>query len=385
MTRVVFYTPSAYGGHAAYTKEVLTELHAMRDGSISFELVTSHDLYPSFADVPYLIHRILPPLKPKDAYPSKLHWVLARIRHYTRRERLFYEWLLAQRDISIIHLQEFAPWLLKRYADKARRIGIHVVYSVHNIRPHVYPRLVPPKLYDFFIRSGLSRCSALFVHTIGLKRDLLAFLKSYNDSCVHVAEHGCWSGGESIMLPSPEERFVKRTVLFFGNIRQNKGLHYLIDAMKQLQDVRLIVAGYPEDERYVQERIRPQMASIKNATFDLSFVPEERMAEYFLQSSVLVLPYKNFFAQSGVLFLAVKYGLPVIVTDEGGVAGTVLDHGIGEVVTAGDTMDLYRAIQGLFSRYDRYCQYALATLKFKATSSWENMASSFIHVYRSLI
>lgn len=131
-------------------------------------------------------------------------------------------------------------------------------------------------------------------------------------------------------------------LLFFGLVREYKGLDVLIEAMDLLpQDHVLLAAG----ENYGSEPTLVARASSLGDRFirhDL-FVPDSGVARYFMAADMVVLPYRSA-TQSGVAQIALAFRKPVVVTDVGGLAETVEPGVTGEISPAADREDLARAV-----------------------------------------
>ncbi|MDG2188956.1 MAG: glycosyltransferase [Candidatus Marinimicrobia bacterium] len=127
----------------------------------------------------------------------------------------------------------------------------------------------------------------------------------------------------------------KKTILFFGLIREYKGLDLLINAIglskNKIKDLKVLVVGenYESLEKY-HKMIRAH--NMKDSfTFINSFVDKGDIKKYFLSSELVVLPYKSA-SQSGVLSLAYNFNRPVITTDVGGLSDYVSDKKSGFIV-----------------------------------------------------
>src|SRR5207245_1496283 len=106
-----------------------------------------------------------------------------------------------------------------------RRMGKRTLFTVHNIYPHRYPSIVPKAIYHRWLRSAYRLCDGLFVHTDRLATELSAFIGE-GAPPIHVVPHGVWSVERSAgdRAPSIDERASWKRLLFFGQIRRNKGL-----------------------------------------------------------------------------------------------------------------------------------------------------------------
>ncbi len=319
MREVCMYTPSARGGHALYSKELLTSLAL--ETLLKPTLITSRDTEAEFSDVPYEVVKLLPELEEKSTFRHRSAWLIERTRHYWQRETRFLEWLRGQPDIDVVHFQEFTPWLAPHFFTKFRHLGKKLVYTVHNVRPH------SKRVLTWFYRKAWLHCDALIVHSDSLKQDLSQLLGARHPP-IFVIPHGVWSSTIETDMPNFSRRLSQRNLLFFGVIRENKGLHHLLDAMLELNGFKLTIAGSAKDHRsYFEREILPRIDTLraKGISIDLQegFVPDSELASLFLNSSALILPYENFSAQSGVLYLALAHELPVIASRAGALGETV--------------------------------------------------------------
>ena len=131
---------------------------------------------------------------------------------------------------------------------------------------------------------------------------------------------------------NPEVRYM----LFFGLIRDYKGLDMLLDAWAKLKSAgktdgrRLIVAGefYTDKRPYTDQIERLGLAD--DVILHDWFVPDEQVPLYFSAADALVLPYRTA-TQSGVTQIAYNYDLPMIATDVGGLGEIVIDGRTGIV------------------------------------------------------
>ena len=124
-----------------------------------------------------------------------------------------------------------------------------------------------------------------------------------------------------------------RYTLFFGLIRDYKGLDTLIEAWAKFRRSghKLLIAGefYASRDKYIDliERLGLQDDIILHD----HFIPDNEVANYFSVSDCVVLPYKTA-TQSGVTQIAYNFRTPIIVTDVGGLKEIVPDGVVGYVV-----------------------------------------------------
>jgi glycosyltransferase involved in cell wall biosynthesis len=143
----------------------------------------------------------------------------------------------------------------------------------------------------------------------------------------------------------------ERVLLFFGIVRQYKGLADILAALPeilaQLGSVTLIVAGeFWDDKRPYQEMIE-RLGVDKSVIIEDRYIPNAEVAIYFSATDVLVAPYRHT-TGSGVVQMAKGFGTPVITTDVGGLATMVIDGKTGFVVPPGDLGALATAVTRYF-------------------------------------
>jgi D-inositol-3-phosphate glycosyltransferase len=118
-------------------------------------------------------------------------------------------------------------------------------------------------------------------------------------------------------------------ILFFGYIREYKGLDILLRAMpnliKKMPELRVIVAGeFYSNEAEYKSLITSLGIPEKNLLLATDYIPNDEVAKYFSAANVVVLPYRSA-TQSGIVPIAYQFDKPVIVTDVGGLRESVID------------------------------------------------------------
>lgn len=124
-------------------------------------------------------------------------------------------------------------------------------------------------------------------------------------------------------------------MLFFGFIRDYKGLDILLNALdseriKKLP-VKLIIAGEFYDNELKYKELINKLDLNEILVLKTCFIPNTEVNLYFCASSVVVQPYKNA-TQSGVTQIAYYFGKPMITTNVGGLSEMVPDGKVGYVV-----------------------------------------------------
>jgi glycosyltransferase involved in cell wall biosynthesis len=169
----------------------------------------------------------------------------------------------------------------------------------------------------------------------------------------------------------------KKIVLFFGFIRDYKGLDLLLDAAAQLpDDYCIVVAGevYGAFDKYTQQ-IERLGISDKIRLFN-HYIGDSEVPLYFSAADVCVLPYKSA-TQSGITSIAMHFSLPVIATDVGGLKELVHHERTGLIVAAPEAGLLAASIRRYFTEALKE-PFAAEIEQEKKTHSWANFAAKLI-------
>jgi D-inositol-3-phosphate glycosyltransferase len=326
------------------------------------------------------------------SFPSKMLRVL---RYYARLVR--YAATAKPRIFHILWNNKFEVFdrtLLLLYY---KLLGKRIVLTVHNVNAGkrdcnntVLNRLT--------LRTQYHLADHLFVHTARMRGELLDEF-GVEAKRVSVIPFGINNAVRHTQLTSREARERlgigngEKTILFFGRIRPSKGLEYLIAAFREVlgraNDYRLIIAGRPDqDESYwakLRETIRRE-AENGRALLRAEFIPDDETEIYFKAADVLVLPYKDIY-QSGVLFLAYSFGLPVIAADVGSLKDDIVEGKSGFVFKPRDPRDLAKALERYFASelYGDLNNRRREIQEFAASRhSWEVVGKVTANVYAGL-
>jgi len=186
----------------------------------------------------------------------------------------------------------------------------------------------------------------------------------------------------------------ERTLLFFGRITPYKGLEYLVAASRQIlakhKDYRVIIAGRPDTCEEYWSTLQGELGhDVKRGGILLKpdFIPDDEVEIYFKAADVLVLPYREIY-QSGVLFLAYSFGLPVLAADVGCLKEDIVEGETGFVFRSQDEADLARAIEQYFvsDLYANLNDRRAEIRKYAAERhSWDAVAEATMGVYAQLL
>lgn len=289
------------------------------------------------------------------------------------------------RDYDIVHVQQGNIWLsMNRNLFK----NVPMVCTVHDPMQHTGLRLTNSTYQDLAQRWIARQSSSCIVHGLKMKADLAVNFKISSDQ-ISVIPHGefsyytAWRSENAALSNSTVE---KKRLLFFGEVRKNKGLEYLIRAepliAKQFKDFTICVAG-----RFTKETDN-DYAYHTNLMTDPSryeiinrYIANNEVAEIFEKSDIVVLPYISA-SQSGVLALAIGFGKPVVATDTGSI-GEVLEHGkTGLLVPPGDERQLAIALLELLQNDEACLEFGRNAADLsQGKLNWDTIAKQNIAVY----
>lgn len=171
-------------------------------------------------------------------------------------------------------------------------------------------------------------------------------------------------------------------LLFFGFIRDYKGLDLLLQAMADKRiadtDIRLLVAGefYGNSEKYFAQE---KDLGLKNIIWSNDFIPDGKVGEYFCAADMIVQPYKSA-TQSGVTQIAYHYERPMLVTNVGGLKEIVPDKKVGYVVEP-VVSEIADALVDFYQN-DRESAFVEQTKIEKQKYAWSRMTSTILSLVK---
>lgn len=166
----------------------------------------------------------------------------------------------------------------------------------------------------------------------------------------------------------------KKYILFFGFIRDYKGLDLLLQAMADerisKENIRLIVAGEFYSDAKPYHAIIEHEGLAESVILATDFIPDADVAKYFCAADIVVQPYKNA-TQSGVTQIAYHFNKPMITTDVGGLAEIVPDGKVGYVVNP-DKNEIAEAILRFYNQH-KEDEFTKGVIIEKAKYTWDRM------------
>jgi glycosyltransferase involved in cell wall biosynthesis len=171
-------------------------------------------------------------------------------------------------------------------------------------------------------------------------------------------------------------------VLFFGLLRPYKGIDTLLEAFRRVEGAELWIVGNP---RMDTESLRSLAAAAPGRVrFLTRFVEDAEIPPIFRRADLVVLPYRDA-EHSGVLYTALAFGKPLVLSTVGGFP-EVAQHGAARLVPPEDPAALAAALSELVS--DDVARAKLAAAARAAAAgpySWDAAAQQTLALYHELL
>lgn len=274
----------------------------------------------------------------------------------------------------------FGPCLgfvLGRQSRFTKRIAI-----LDNVIPH------ERRFFDHrFNRYFLRRNDGFIAMTEKVKADLLTYLP---DAKCEVIPHPVYPQfgermprEEALKALGLEALTEKRILLFFGIIRDYKGLDLLIETLSQLDErYHLIVAGevYGSFEKYA--RLIKSLKLEQRTHVIERYIADHEVPKFFSAADVCMLTYKSA-TQSGITGIAQHFELPMIATNVGGLGETIRHTKTGFVCDEQSAQSIAIWVEKYFDEARKEpMSHELRTIN--RSNSWEEFARKLVEFYKEL-
>ncbi len=254
--------------------------------------------------------------------------------------------------------------------------GRPLVLTAHDVLPREPRRgqlAAQRRLYE--------RVDAVVVHSEHGRGRLVAQL-GIDAAKVHVIAHGAFDHLTRVAhrrpLPPDLARGEKPVVLCFGLMRPYKGIDVLLEAWREIDDAELWIVGMPRmDISALRAAAPPSVRWVPR------FVADDELGAYFRRADLVVLPYREI-DQSGVLFTALAFGRPLLLSAVGGFP-ELAEQGAAALVTPGDAPALAAELRRLLAD-PVACERLSAGARAAAGGrySWDAIAREHLALYGAL-
>ena len=217
--------------------------------------------------------------------------------------------------------------------------NIKVLFTCHNVFPHErFP------MDRFLTKLVLNKGDGFIVHSKSDENDLLSFKENANKVFNPIPTYNVFkihnlskseSRAEIVRKDGFEISDSTKLLLFFGFVREYKGLKHLINAMPQVSerfpDCRLLVVGSFRDDKEEYVNLIKSLGVESFIYLKDTYTPDDEVEKYFSASDLVVLPYEDA-TQSAIVQISFGFEKPVIVTEVGGLPDVVTDNVTGYVI-----------------------------------------------------
>jgi len=282
---------------------------------------------------------------------------------------------------SIVHVTHFHPWAILLFLLRPFW-GYKIVYAVHE-DPYARKDTGNPLIMGPLERMFIRKADMVVAYSDFMRRTLARHIPEEKIKTVLL-------GAYDTFCPNfKHEGFNKSTalkLLFFGTIKEFKGVDVLVDAIeickKKGMNVELTIAGMQGPETTIVSKERIGALGI---TWLNKFFEKREVCELLGKSDAMVIPYKNA-TQTSPGSLAIACGMPVIATRSGGLVEQVEDGVNGLLAEPNDAESLAAAIGKIYADRGLLQKFSDGAKElYKTKFSWNVIAGKAIReVYARL-
>ncbi len=317
---------------------------------------------------------------PKILFPGKTQFSEESAPESLKIERSLssinpFTWFSTARKINrfkpdVLIVKFWLPFMGAAFGTVLRRLNknIQVICIVDNLIPHE-KRIGDRILTKYFIKP----VDGFLCMSKSVKDDFKHFSSS---APVLFSPHPIYNYGELITKEEARKNIgldpQTPLLLFFGIIRDYKGLDWLLEAFAhsdyKLKGTKLLIAGefYSDDKPY-KELIEKHQLNDYIHLHD-RFINDSDVYNYFNASDLVIQPYKHA-TQSGVTQIAFHFEKPMIVTNVGGLS-EIVPHGEAGFVAEPNVESITQAINEFFADENPE-QFIEGVRNEKSKYSWE--------------
>ncbi len=347
--RIVVYENSS--GFAQYSHKICNSLARQYPDYEIHYLTDSHNKYLEYVDDRVIVKPILKVMG--QVKGNKFAWLVKRL--YAANANIHIRNKYVKKNkIDILNIQSTIS-VIERFFFKRVCRKNNVVLTVHDV--------IPPIKSFYWTKKSLKKlytvCEHLIVHSLDNKNQLIEKF-GISGNKIDVIHHGTDIEYKKLDKEDCFKRFGLENdgtpvLLFFGMIREQKGLDDLIKAINMMEiPCRLMIAGaMPRGESF--DKYERLMGDKSRFITLVKYIDEDEVDYLYQMCEAVVFPYKYFSSQSGVFMQSIKYRKPLIATNVSSFKQYIEDYGIGWVSEPEDPKDLKENIESFLatSREDR--------------------------------
>ncbi|MFL5753464.1 MAG: glycosyltransferase [Bacteroidia bacterium] len=276
----------------------------------------------------------------------------------------------------------FGPSLgtIARLAKSGSRIKVMALTD--NVIPHE-KRFGDKPFTSYFIRS----CDGFITMSHKVFDDLAKFTSNSHKVCTPHPMYETY--GPKVSSSEARKKLglneEDKLVLFFGLIREYKGLDILLEAMADARikqaGIKLLVAGEFYEKPELYQEIIKKHGMEDRVLLRTHFIPNEEVRYYFCASNLVAQTYRNA-TNSGVTMVGYYYDKPMLVTNVGGLAEIVPDGRAGYVVP----LEIKAISDALLDYFEnkREATFTQAVVEEKKKYEWSTFVEKVVNLYQQL-
>lgn len=316
--------------------------------------------------------------KEDEALPVRSEALLDTILPHTwiKTARVIKRW-----GADLLVLRYWMSWFAPSLGWVERHAGCKVIAILDNVVPHEKHFFDAP-LTRWFLKGAdgfITLCDAV-------AGELKAFLP---DARYEVHPHPLYSHfGEKLPREDAASALgidpAKKTLLFFGLIREYKGLDILLEAFRELgDDYQLIIAGEPYGSFSKYQEIIDSLESKDRVFLFPQYIRDSEVKKYFSAADLVVLPYRSA-TQSGISSISYHFEVPMLTTSVGGLREMIGDRGTGIVAQEVSPGEIRKEILRYFADPSIGKKCVDAIREEKKRLDWQNFADSLTAFAKTL-
>lgn len=282
---------------------------------------------------------------------------------------------------DIVIFKHWLPFFAPCYGTIAKQIrkksSAKTVAVCHNIIPHEH-RPGDKLLSKYF----LNKVDYFIPLSDQVKNDLLKFVEKPKYKILPLPVFSLFGERiEKVVAKKQLNISNERVILFFGFIRDYKGLDVLIEALALVLkkiDLVLIIAGefYESEVKYLELIHKHKLEN--NIILKKDFIPTSEVKNYFSAADAVILPYRSA-TQSGIVQVAINFSTPVIATNVGGISEVIENGTTGFVVEKENPEQLAQAIIKFYIE-EKEAEFSSNMNSLKEKYSWKNFVKGMFEL-----
>lgn len=303
---------------------------------------------------------------------------------------LYTIWYTFCHKIKIIHFHWFHVGPLEFFNLIVAKMMLRkVVVTAHDVEAFSNSMSIP-----LLVPISYKLANLIIAHNNFSKKEIIEKLET-NEERIKIIPHGNYL---HVIEDIPEKQHArsklhlgidKKIILFFGQIKEVKGLDILLRALKDISseepNIELVIAGklWKTDFKKYKDII-DNLQIEQFCKLFIRYIPDEEVCFFYAAADLVILPYRKIY-QSGVLLMALSYQKPVVVSDLDGMLEIVKDRETGYVFRNNDANHLAKVVLSALNNSHEMAKIAENGKQLMVKEySWQSIGVNTLELYRSL-